>query len=154
MHEASTQILATLLIKINLVSVPATKYIGYILICRGSCMHIYIGAVSFNVETTLYFLKFNNLFVFFSCFCLRPPSLIGWSMLYRYYSDVVCKPTAREHRTYSTFFVLSTRRDWNVGKIIKHIHILFASRGQVDRIYLRDIYLILFVFCAFIYAFI
>jgi len=35
-------------------------------------MYIYIGAVSFNVETTLYFLKFNNLFVFFSCFCLRP----------------------------------------------------------------------------------
>ena len=76
-------------------------------------MYIYIGAVSFNVETTLYFLKFNNL-LFFS-FAHAP--LIGWSMLYRYYSVQNRRrlqtdgERARAHRTYLTFFVLSTRRD-------------------------------------------
>ena len=62
-------------------------------------MYIYIGAVFFNVETTLYFLKFNNLFVFFSCFCLRPANRLVnvVSVLQRLKIDVVCKPTAREH---------------------------------------------------------
>jgi hypothetical protein len=78
-------------------------------------MYIYIGAVSFNLETTLYFLKFNNLFVFSLAFVYAP--LIGWSMLYRYYSVQNRRrlhtdgERARAHRTYLTFFVLSTRRD-------------------------------------------
>jgi hypothetical protein len=35
-------------------------------------MYVYIGAVSFNVETTLYFLRFNNLFVFSLAFVYAP----------------------------------------------------------------------------------
>ncbi len=72
---------------------------------------------------------------FFFAFVYAP--LIGWSMLYRYFGVQI-----DASYIFNIFFVLSTRRDWNVGKIIKHIHILFPSRGQVDRIYLRDIYLI------------
>lgn len=78
-------------------------------------MYIYIGAVSLNVETTLYFLKFNNLFCFFSCFCLRPANRLVnvVSVLQRLKNRRRLQTDgkrAQTHRTYSTFFALDPSR--------------------------------------------